>query len=61
MRVRSGSRVMTIRQAIRDELIGGDFILKMSPSEFKMFQSKIARWINSQQAKTKHAKKYLMY
>jgi hypothetical protein len=37
-RVRSGSRTMTLKQAINDERIGGDFIASMSNAEFLFFQ-----------------------
>ena len=54
MHVRSAGRTMTIKQAIHDEKIGGDFIPQMSASEYKMFQLKLSRWIVNKQAKTKH-------
>jgi hypothetical protein len=40
-RVYSGSRVLTIAQATRDERLGGDFIASMSEIEFNLFITKL--------------------
>jgi hypothetical protein len=37
-RVRSGSRTMSIKHALKDELSGGDFLASMSEKEFLIFQ-----------------------
>jgi hypothetical protein len=37
-RVRSGSRTMSIKQVLKDELSGGDFLASMSEREFLFFQ-----------------------
>ena len=37
-RVKSGCRSLTIKQAIRDEINGGDFLANMSEKEYKLFQ-----------------------
>ncbi len=37
-RVKSGCRSLTIKQAIRDEINGGDFLANMSEEEYKLFQ-----------------------
>jgi hypothetical protein len=42
-RVKSGLRSLTIKQAIRDELTGGDFISTMSEKQFKIFQKYLSR------------------
>ena len=47
MRVRSGLRVMTLRQAIRDERTGGDFLASMSVLEFSIFQKRYSRYLRS--------------
>ena len=36
-RVKSGTRSLTIKQAIRDEMQGGDFLASMSEKEYKLF------------------------
>lgn len=38
LRVKSGNRSLTIRQALMDELNGGDFLASMSDKEFEIFQ-----------------------
>ena len=38
VRVRSGNRSLTIKQAIKDEMQGGDFLASMSKKEYKIFQ-----------------------
>ena len=43
MRVRSGERVMTVRQAIRDEMQGGNFLASMTNTEFKIFQKLLCK------------------
>jgi hypothetical protein len=41
-RVMSGSRVMTILQAIEDEIYGGDFLASMSDHEYFVFTTKLS-------------------
>ena len=38
VRVKSGNRSLTIKQAIQDELLGGYFIADMTEKQYKIFQ-----------------------
>jgi hypothetical protein len=43
MRVRSGTRVMTVRQALKDEIQGGDFLALMTDKEYQKFQKLLCK------------------
>ena len=45
LRVKSGLRFLTIKNAIRDEMQGGDFLSSMSDREFNIFQKHLGRHI----------------
>ena len=42
-RVKSGNRSLTIKQAIKDELQGGDFLASMSDKEYLVFQKYLSK------------------
>ena len=43
VRVKSGNRSLTIKQAIKDELLGGNFLASMSDKEYKVFQKYLCK------------------
>ena len=55
MRVHSGGRTMTVRQAIVDEREGGDFLTSMTDSEFRMFQKKLSIYVIRKRRKAESA------